>query len=260
MDIPIFLLGALLGLVLVLNSVPKEQRLRETHPLFTPPSHVPLVLPDPILPTPTPLLQTPSSARTTDREPFSRNVVQTWRGSVVGLVRLAERNLRYAKQRLERMDDETAVELAMTSVENVSRALLHCYGDKPDLGSGQVEALTMLDRRFSGQERIQYQQAVQKIAQVYRSRLAHKELLKPYTDCTLNQTRAKTAESILDTASEVFFHFSRIIRENFAAEIPQLGENCPKCHTLDVSVMCHMDRTTRYACTVCGHSWDEPGN
>jgi len=98
-------------------------------------------------------------------------IVETWRKSIVGLVELADRNLESARQNLEVRNYEAAVQITSTSVENIARALIHCCGGKPDPGSGQEEALRILSRRFEGEEKNEFEKALDDAACISHNRI-----------------------------------------------------------------------------------------
>lgn len=193
-----------------------------------------------------------------DETVSARTMLQTWRSSIVGLVKLAQSNVDHARRCLETADFGAAIEAAMTSVENVSRAVLHCYGEKPELSSGQEEALKLLARRFTGSDKADIQKTIDEFAQLEHNRAIYSSYSKPDADCTISHVKAKTVESIVDSASMIVTRFCQIIWEHFATEIPELAEACPKCHTMNVSVMAFNETTARYTCNQCRHSWDGP--
>jgi len=199
----------------------------------------------------------PLRMRVGDEVVSTKALVETWKESIVGLIRLAQINLSSAEQCMDRGDYRAAVESALTSTENISRALLHCYGEKPETGSGQGEALGLLVRRFTGKERAEFEKAVEEISRLNESRVVQGDSATPKPDHSFTFTRA-IARSTIDPASRVVNLFSRIIDENFAAEIPELRETCPKCHSIDVGVMSFNETVVSYTCQRCRHGWIEP--
>lgn len=270
MDWPIILLGIVVGFMIVASSLKKEERERSAPSEDQPTSGItdqrppigivqplqpwttrirPVYPPRPASPQPIP------SSQVFDDAVSSRTLVGTWRRSVVGLVRLAQRNVTYAKQRLDVGDCKTAVDAAVTSVENVSRALLHCYGEKPLLSSGQEEALKLVCLRFRGNEKVEFERAFEEVVRLYRNKVVQGYLLTHNLGTFLfNKTRASV---IVDSASRIVALFARIIDEHFATEIPELREVCPKCHGLDVSMWSFSNGAANYTCNLCGHRWIE---
>lgn len=187
----------------------------------------------------------------------SKDMLETWRKSIVGLVKLAQRNLTYARQHLESGDYTTAVEAAVTSVENISRALMHCYGEKPELNSGQEEALRLLSLRLKGNEKIEFEKAIEEVMRLYHNKIVQRYLSTRNIGFSFLHTKARTA-LLLNTASRIFTLFAQIIDEHFATEIPELREACPKCHAIDISVWCFNEGTVSYTCNLCKHKWIQP--
>jgi len=141
---------------------------------------------------------------------------------------MAEQNLASAEKIhfAVRRDYRTAIDLALTSVENISRALIHCYGEKPDAGSGQEDALRLLSRRFQGEEKIDFEKAIDAM-----SRIAHKKTSFPYRaksksvyNLQIRSLEEIEAKQILKSASNVVSLFKRMITHNFTTEIPRLKD------------------------------------
>jgi HEPN domain-containing protein len=185
-----------------------------------------------------------------------KRFLEGFRRSVVGLIRLAESNLQTARTQAGMMNYNAAAELATTSVENVSRALLHCYGEKPDQSAGQEEPLRLVARRLQGEEKARLEKAIGEAAQLYRSKsvqayLSEKRILAPL----LSEDRT---QQMLETASRIVAQFRQIIDEHFAAEIPELDEKCPKCGALTLGVWSFGPTGSSYQCNICGHKWIQP--
>jgi len=147
-------------------------------------------------------------------------LVEKWRKSIIGLVRLAEKNLELARERLELKYHKTAIQAASTSVENIARALIHCYGDKPDDSSGQEEALWMLSRRLEANEKRDFEKAIDTVARIGYNRSALTYLSKHNVQTQLfDETRAR---QILDSASKIVSLFKNMLIEHFGEEMPAL--------------------------------------
>lgn len=254
MEWSIILLGAFTALFMALmSSSPKQLRKRA---IVDPVIPVDTTYPDiPIYPRSIPTQQ-PQHVPATDGRIPPKTMLQTWQNSIVGLIKLAQKNLIYARTCLDRGDYKAVVEAAVTSTENMSRALLHCYGEKPELNSGQEEALWLLARRFTGNEKEGFENAIGEITQLNRNSVVHRYLSKHSVDFSfaLFSTKSRTMP-ILASASKVVTHFYQIIDEHFATEIPELGNACPRCHALDVSVLSRSKTNVNYMCSQCGHRW-----
>lgn len=154
-----------------------------------------------------------------------KSLVQNWRKSIVGLTKLADENLTVAKEHLETSDYESAVQSAFTSVENIARALIHCFGGKPDPSSGQEEALRMLSRRFVGDEKIEFENAIDIVAKICHNRIVLGCLSTHNMRISLFD-RSQT-KRILESASKIVGLFKQILTHYFSTEIPELNEACP---------------------------------
>jgi len=187
---------------------------------------------------------------------ITKTLLENWKRSIVGLIKSADKNLGVAKLNLEVGNYSVSVQAAVTSVENISCALIHCYSGKPDYGSGQEEALRMLARRFKGDEKSEFEKAIDSVAYIYDNRMISKYLLMHNPQ---EQLFAQVnARQILESASEVVSLFKRIINGHFAPEIPELDEACPKCHSLDIYVSGFNEERTNCGCNVCHNTWTEP--
>jgi uncharacterized protein (UPF0332 family) len=201
-------------------------------------------------PTPFPFSQRPSERVS------GKSLIENWRKSIVGLVRLAESNLQVARSLLAIREYNRAVKAAATSVENISRALLHCYGEKPDLHAGQEESLRLVARRLKGEEKAQFEKAVEGAVQLFRNKVVQAYLLKrsilaPF----LSQSRT---EQILETAARIVTQFTQIIDEHFATEIPELREKCPQCGAVNITLWGFGSQGATYQCNTCRHKWVQP--
>jgi len=274
MDWPMILLGIIIGLIIIASIGPRhEQQLATSAMVADEGIGVPgRSYPDPVLSferiPPERLSPESYPQRSTPQEPSPspnianervspKELLETWRKSIVGLVRLAQGNLALARQRLEAGDYEAAVEGAVTSVENISRALMHCYGEKPELNLGQEEALRLLCRRFIGNEKIEFEKAIVDVVQLYHNKIVQRYRSKHNIGFCFLHTETRT-RLILGSASKIVALFAQIIDEHFATEIPELGEACPKCHALDVSVWSFNGGTANYTCNLCRHKWIQP--
>ncbi|MEM3731883.1 MAG: hypothetical protein QXE74_08990 [Candidatus Bathyarchaeia archaeon] len=196
------------------------------------------------------------SSMSQQHQPFSKNIVENWRKSIVGLIKLAESNLKLAKSHLATQNYRGAVNAAITSVENISRALLHGFGEKPDPSLGQEEPLMMVARRLRGEERARFERMVKEAAKICRNKISE-ELPLEHDTSTLLLAEGK-ARRIVTAATNVVNEFKRIIQEHFGTEIAELSEKCPKCQSLTISVWAFNQHGTNYQCEICGHKWIQP--
>ena len=185
-----------------------------------------------------------------------KNLVEDWRKSILGLIKLAETNLQFGKSQAAIMNHKVAVEAAVTSVENISRALLHCFAEKPDLDSGQEEPLRLLARRLQGEERAQFEKAVDEAAQLYRNKIVQAYLSEKNIEAPILD--AARTQQILEAAAWVVTQFRQIMDEHFATEIPELRERCPSCRAVSISLWTFNSQEATYHCYVCGHKWIQP--
>jgi DNA-directed RNA polymerase subunit M/transcription elongation factor TFIIS len=202
-------------------------------------------------------VSSPPSYRQPGNEPLNgKNILENWRKSVLGLIRLAESNLQLAKSQAAVMNYKGAVEAAATSIENVSRALLHCYGEKPDLNSGQEEPLRLLARRLQGEERAQFEKAIDEAVQLYRNKIVEAYLSEKSIQAgLLNEART---QQIVEIAMKIVAQFRRIMDEHFGTEIAELSEKCTKCGALNIGVWAFDTRGATYQCNICGYKWIQP--
>lgn len=174
----------------------------------------------------------------------SENIVQQWRKSIVGLIRLAEKNLESARQHMESAQYSTAILAACTSVENVSCALIHCYGGKPEPTRGQEEPLRILSRRLNDDERYIFESAIDSIALIDNEsdllflpvydpqrealdRISFSSLSSPFASSYLKALRIHflgriKAKWTIQIVSETVKVFKKIITTHFAGEIQEL--------------------------------------
>lgn len=146
--------------------------------------------------------------------------VENWRNSIVGLIALARRNLLSATAFYIQGDYKGSILSSSTGVENISRALIHCYGGKPDPCTGQGEALRLLSRRFDGDERVMFEKTVENVECVS---MAVARLKVVSTSVVTGQPfEQEGAKQILEMANNTTYVFRKIIREKFADEIPEL--------------------------------------
>jgi HEPN domain-containing protein len=287
MDAIILIIGILVGLTLVARKIClREEQKAPQRPMIRPsPSfqHTPPQLPTTTTYTPNPpfrrldesvadiLRAAAREADTVQRTPRPvlprqgqagndavdvKKILENFRRSVTGLIRLAESNLQAARTQAAMMNYKGAAELAATSVENVSRALLHCYGEKPDQSAGQEEPLRLLARRLQGDEKARFEKAIGEAAQLYRNKLVQAYLSeKGIRAPLLSEDRT---QQMLETASRIVAQFRQIIDEHFAAEIPELDERCPKCGALTLGVWSFGPQGSSYQCNICGHKWIQP--
>jgi HEPN domain-containing protein len=177
----------------------------------------------------------PGHSQTEDNT--GKTLIETWRKSIVGLIKLAEENLESAKHHFIMRNFNGAFEAAATSVENIARALIHCYGGKPDSEISQEEVLKMLANRLSAEERKEFEKAVEDIARIGDNKMTLKKLANsfpswrvagPWNDSVwLEGAQTKLfdetgARQIVNSASKIISLFKRIIINHFTTEIPEI--------------------------------------
>ena len=96
----------------------------------------------------------PTRARDRAQRTKRNSIVATWHRSVVGLVRLADKNLEQAQQHITSNNYKNSITAASIGVENIARALIHCFGGKPNVDTGQQEPLRMLVSRLDEEEKL----------------------------------------------------------------------------------------------------------
>lgn len=203
-------------------------------------------VPTPRFPNTTPgIFIQPPSGNTRNNE---KALVENWKKSIVGLIKLADQNLRLAKQHLIRGNPEATIQTAATSVENIARALIHCFGGKPDVNRGQEEALRLLRQRFMGKEKEMFEKSLENVACVD----AHVRSSTP-----TSKPSETEAEQTLESASEVTDAFKRILTEHFAEEISELSEACPQCRSLEHDALSFSPHASTFECRNCHHRWTE---
>jgi uncharacterized protein (UPF0332 family) len=261
MELTTVLVGIIIGLVLILVSpnLRKKQQPRLASASAMPAVPEPIAYPAPPRTLRPIQAQGPRNLQVVDQRVSTRTLLQTWKNSVMGLIGLAQRNLAYADRCLETGAFGAAVDAAVTSMENISRALLHCYGEKPEQNSGQEEALRLLARRFKGNEDLEFQKALEECCKVYANNIVRKYLATRKLDSSFLFAKPRTA-LIVQSASKVAEVFSRLIDEHFATEIPELRERCPKCLSMNTGVWGFDKTSVVYVCNRCRYSWTDQRN
>jgi HEPN domain-containing protein len=160
----------------------------------------------------------PSSFSRGDRD--VKSLCMNWRRAIVGLLGLAERNLQSGREKLILEDYANVITNAAISVENAARALIYCYGGKPNVRSGQEEPLRMLATRFPESEREEFDRAVETVARITRNRIVLKNL--PAGETKQELFGKRQAKQLYNSALEVTSFFRKIIEEKFGDEIPEV--------------------------------------
>lgn len=160
----------------------------------------------------------PSLIRRSDRD--AKSLYINWRRAIVGLLILADRNLKSGREKLTLEHYEDAIIDTAISVENAARALIYCYGGKPNTCSGQEEPLRMLATRFPESEREDFERAVETVARIAQNRTVLKNLPPGETKQELFSKRH--AKELYRSALEVTSLFNGIIEDKFGDEIPEL--------------------------------------
>ncbi|MCW4052339.1 MAG: hypothetical protein NWE78_03895 [Candidatus Bathyarchaeota archaeon] len=161
----------------------------------------------------------PTLVRRSDRD--VKSLCMNWRRAIAGLLILADRNLTSGMEKLTLERYEDAIMDTAISVENASRALIYCYGGKPNTCSGQEEPLRMLATRFPESEREDFERAVETVARITQNRTVLKNISPGETKQELFGKRH--AKELYKSALEVTSLFKGIIEDNFGTEIPELA-------------------------------------
>jgi hypothetical protein len=187
-----------------------------------------------------------SQIQTRTAKPREKAMRDEWKQSVIGLLRLSDQNLMLAKAHMTMKDFKSAIQTAGTSVENITRALIHCYGGKPDDDLGQEEVLKMLSRRFSGTERNTFDEMVQEVATIH---ISTRDSLQK-ASCS-----EKDAQEVTNLANLVNTGIKQIMIIHFTNEIPELDDRCSKCNSFDIQVRRSELQPTSFQCRSCLNSW-----
>ncbi len=187
--------------------------------------------------------------QTRERDRQGANIIENWKKSIVGLVKLSDKNLTTAKRSFEIKDCRGAVQYAGTSLENISRALIHCYSGKPDNEQGQEEALRMLLCRLDEQRRLEFEAVVDDYGELITQ-------IKSYVHSQLHG--GKEAKKVMDSAKEIQIAFKQMLVDQFSVEIAELTEDtCPKCLSGDVSIWGFGPEKASSECNDCHFKWSE---
>jgi hypothetical protein len=147
------------------------------------------------------------------------SMVDHWRKSIVGLIGMAEEDIKSAKRFFEVGNLRQAVVSSLIGVDRVSRALIHCSGSKPDFRSGQEEASGMLmqGRRFSPDEKTRLREAIDGIGRINACKIVSEYIASNRVgDQFLDRPQV---EQIIEVASKIVILFRQLIVNHFAAEI-----------------------------------------
>lgn len=237
MDPRILLLGFLFGLSAAvyhsLNSREKPQLPRTDErrtPIIDPnPPSFPLVPPQPgydssrqYLPRDAFRRRPPPWTRTFRRSNRRKEMllVDNWQRSIMGLVELAKKNLESAKKEFKVKNYAGTIRIASASVENITRALIHCCGGRPDVHSGQIEALRLLLPRFTMEEKRQFEDAINKMVLIYR----YKKTLKKAAEnnFAIFSSSKEQARQVLESSTNVVRYFQSVLVRKFGEEIQLL--------------------------------------
>lgn len=195
--------------------------------------------------TPTRIATQPTTRNENRRE---RALVQNWKNSIIGLVKLADQNLQLAKRYMNEGTFRQTILAADTSLENMSRALIHCYGGKPETEAGQEEPLKLICGRFEGLEKEEFEKGIHITTEIS----AYARSILQTAEPNESQTR-----KMLESATHAVDLFKRVLTEHFATEIAELSEACPKCHSLNIWIGRSNPTHTNCECQICHHKWAE---
>jgi len=165
---------------------------------------------------------------TWEQRPFTRlqtttplnppNMVTTWKRAVNNLLQDASIRVDDAQRLLQSGDITEAVLFASLSVEKISRALLHCYGIRPNTSYGQAEGLRLLlaiDKESLNED---FQKSIAAIEEITTAKTSLDLMRSNNTD----QTRfidQPTAKHICHEATKIVTLYKKIIEKKFAQEL-----------------------------------------
>jgi len=109
--------------------------------------------------------------------------------------------------------------------------------------------------RFQGDEKREFEKAVDIIAKIDHNNIASRYLSAPILQVQLFDK--EIAKGVFESASKIVNLFKRIMDDHFAAEIPELNEVCPKCRSLDIYVSSFSEENVNSVCCLCHHTWTE---
>lgn len=262
--VPWFAFAIILAAIYIREIASKKRKVSQPSyvPIFKPPGFQPPHV-RPLGPRLTELLiqsdvLLPSSAQQfTTKE--GKIFIDFWQKSIVGLIRLANTNLMSARKWLSIANYNLAIRDAAIAVENIARALLYCFGEKPEPNPGQQEALKLLIRRLNDDEKSWFQITVDAIDRISQNRIVAKYIST--SKVALQVFNESHTKEIIDCASAVITRFKNLIVKRFAHEIPELREEplqCPKCHSLRTYMLAFDETNAFSGCYECKNKWTEP--
>ena len=198
-------------------------------------------------------LRQSTQARNRVRRIKRNSMVETWHRSIVGLVRSADKNLEQAQQHLKSKNYKDSIRAVSAGMENIARALIHCFGGKPNVDTGQQEPLRMLVSRLNEEEKSEFKQAIDVVVYIDNNRRA---VSLHSTNKLQNQPiDEQKNKEILKSALKVNQLFKKIIMNHFLAEIPELSELCSKCGSMNISIWGFTEQSANYQCNNCRNTW-----
>jgi len=273
MDDFIFLFGTTIALfcIILLKSSDKNRKHYKPMMPSSNPIYAPYILPTaPNANVETRLERTPNIQRPpinptpfTPRQPEHQNIpyrtmnhqttdelpsIQNWRRSIAGLIRLADQNMRYARTNYSVAKLYEANQYAATAVENMSRALIHCFGEKPDETQDQTDPLRLISSRLDENERKELEETFLEIKLV---NIVIEDLHEKAESTPREMVKA------VESAVKACRTLKKIIVAHFAAEIPEITVACPKCNSLEIFVSLDKPGYTNNKCLNCFHEWSE---
>lgn len=146
------------------------------------------------------------------------HMATTWKRAVNNLLLDATIRIGDAQRLLQSGDVVEAVLFASLSVEKIARALLHCYGIKPNTSYGQAEGLRLLHAVVKESLDEDFQKSIETVEEI----TAAKTSLDLMRSNNATQTRfidQTTAKHICHEATKTATLYKKIIDEKFAKEL-----------------------------------------
>lgn len=193
----------------------------------------------------------------TSKPVYDKIAMLKWARSIITLIRQAEFEINDAQLQLKTEDYRSATSAVTAALEYMTKAVLYCFGEKPDAVVGELEPLKLVSLRLKEQERLKFDECIEQISRIY---MIEEELENQTNQETETLLNTKNAPCLVDSAAKIVKAFRETLAEHFGAEIPELYETCPKCKSIYIE-MWNIERTSvTYVCRLCRHIWEQTRN
>lgn len=149
--------------------------------------------------------------------PVQPRFVAIWRSAVNNLVQSATIHMSEAKRWLQLNNTGAAVLAACMGVEKMARALLHCYGIRPEQNYGQAEALRLLQAIAKENQNERFQEKIGLVEKITAAKASMELRLRSQTATDFPDKTA--AEQMFSEAANIIQFYKQIIQEKFATEL-----------------------------------------